>query len=644
MKTDISPFLDILRQHWGYDSFRGIQEDIILSISEGRDTLGLMPTGGGKSVCFQVPALAREGLCLVITPLISLMEDQVARLHSMGIKAETVHAGMMRDDVVRKLDNCILGNYKFLYLSPERLESELFQAKIPYLRRVVSLICVDEAHCVSQWGYDFRPAYLRIATLRRQLGSDVPILALTATATPRVVEDIQSQLAFRQPNVFSMSFERKNLAYVVRRTENKPDEMVHILKRVTAGSAIVYTQNRRLTSELAQLLRSYDITADNYHAGLTQTERDLRQTNWMKGRVRVMVATNAFGMGIDKPDVRLVIHYSMPDSLEAYFQEAGRAGRDGQTAYAVLLFNSHDSGLLRRRVSEQYPEPDYIRRTYENICYFYQIGLDEGRNQRHFFSMERFCQAFRQFPVQTDSALKLLDNAGYLEYCTDNEMKSQVKFALQKEDLYRLHEGNRDSELLMDALLRNYTGIFAHFALIDEMQLSHLTGIDQDRIYDLLKDLAERRIIDYIPHNNNPTIMLRIARVDTDRLYLPDSVYEDRRKDFASRIKGMLEYASADNHCRSRVLLQYFGEKTEKDCGQCDVCLEKKKKQATGTGKFEQVRQSILQLLADGQPHPLTQLNDLPWNRKTMDEVLHRMLDEEEVRIDNSDLRLTTPI
>ena len=352
-------YLDILREYWGYDSFRGIQEQIITSIGEGHDTLGLMPTGGGKSICFQVPTLAMKGLCLVITPLISLMKDQVAQLRLRGIKAETIHTGMVRDDVVRILDNCILGDYRFLYVSPERIGSDLFRTKLERMGNIC-MICVDEAHCISQWGYDFRPAYQQIAELRNLIPYPVPVLALTATATPKVVDDIQEKLWFKEKNVISMSFERKNLIYVVRQTENKTEEMLHILKSVPQGSAIVYTRSRRLTTELAQLLQSHGIMAESYHAGLTTAERDLRQINWTKDRCRVMVATNAFGMGIDKPDVRLVIHYNLPDSIEAYFQEAGRAGRDGNASYAVLLYNPKDNYTLSRRVSETYPEKEYI--------------------------------------------------------------------------------------------------------------------------------------------------------------------------------------------------------------------------------------------------------------------------------------------
>ena len=634
----MSKYLDILHEYWGYESFRGIQQDIIESIGQGRDTLGLMPTGGGKSLCFQVPTLAQEGLCLVITPLIALMKDQVRHLRQRGIKAEMIHAGMMHDDIVRVIDNCILGDYKFLYVSPERLESDLFRAKLPYMRNLC-MICVDEAHCVSQWGYDFRPSYLHIAQLRHLIPYPVPLLALTATATPRVVDDIQERLEFKEKNVCSMSFERKNLIYVVRETANKEEEIVHILKSVPQGSAIVYVRNRQLTSDLCKYIESEGISAENYHAGLTEAERDLRQTNWTKGRCRVMVATNAFGMGIDKDDVRLVIHYNMPDSIEAYFQEAGRAGRDGRTSYAVLLYNPHDKTTILSRVAQNYPEPEYIRRTYEHICYFYQIGIDEGAGKTHLFSIDKFCHVFHQFPVLTDSALRILHNAGYIEYRTDNDQKSQLQFIVSKEQLYRLHDGGEQMEKLMQTLLRTYTGIFARFVLIDEMHLSHLTGISPDLIYQMLKSLAQQRVIDYIPHNNQPTITFRLPRIDAERLNLSPMVYADRKRDYEQRIHHIIQYASSHDTCRSRMLLNYFGEQTDADCGQCDVCLAKKKKGVSNSQK-QNIHNLIINLLADHEWHALTELNTLNQNRDKLNATLREMIDEEEVELERSRIRL----
>ncbi len=598
-----------------------------------------MPTGGGKSICFQVPTLAAGGLCLVVTPLISLMNDQVGQLRQREIKAAAVHSGMRQDDIETTLENCIYGDYRFLYVSPERIATDVFRAKLRHMKNIC-MICVDEAHCVSQWGYDFRPSYLRIAELRHLIPYRVPLLALTATATPRVVDDIQDRLEFGARNVFSMSFERKNLSYVVRRTANKMDEMVHILRSVTEGSAIVYTRNRRLTSEIARMLESHGISADNYHAGLTDVERDLRQVNWTKGRCRVMVATNAFGMGIDKPDVRIVIHYNAPDSIEAYFQEAGRAGRDGRKAYAVLLYDPADIPLLTRRVADSFPSPDYVRDTYENVCYFLQIGIGEGECRTHLFSVDQFCRTFHQFGVPTESALRLLDNAGYVEYATERDMKSRVRIILEKEELYRLHEGSKDEELLLNALLRNYTGVFADYVYIEELLLAHVTGFDAGRVYDMLKSLSDQRVLDFIPHRNTPTLALRMGRVDKEQVHLPPSVYEERKRDYAARIQSMIAYMSSTEHCRSRMLLRYFGEDAADDCGQCDVCLSRRAG-ASGADDDGRIRAAVRALLGDGQFHAATELNTLCFNRDAMDRVLRRMVDEEEMEVKRSKIRLT---
>lgn len=563
----MTDYRKILKQYWGYDNFRGIQEDIIRSIGEGRDTLGLMPTGGGKSITFQVPALAQEGLCLVITPLIALMKDQVRNLRERGIKATAIYSGMTREEIVIALENCIFGNYKFLYVSPERLDTEIFQIKLRSMH--VSLITVDESHCISQWGYDFRPAYLKIADIR-QLLPGVPVIALTATATPEVVSDIQQRLQFRQENVFRMSFERKNLAYVVRHTEDKESELLHILQHVD-GSGIVYTRNRKKTKEISLFLNRNHITATFYHAGLNDETKDSRQKAWLKGEFRVMVATNAFGMGIDKPDVRVVIHADVPDSPEAYFQEAGRAGRDGMKAYAVLLFCARDKITLKQRVSDTFPEKSYIRKIYEDINFYYQMAMGDGRGCTFAFNIDEFCRNFKHFPVQTDSALKILTRAGYLEYTDEQDNVSRIMFTITKEELYRIREQSEYTEKLIRILLRSYTGLFTDYAYISEDNLSTRSGLSKQQIYETLLSLSRQHILHYIPAKKTPYIIYTRERQETERVYLSKEVYEDRKESYVQRINAMIEYAESENRCRSRMLLRYFGEKNEHNCGQCDV-------------------------------------------------------------------------
>lgn len=590
----MTDYRKILKQYWGYDNFRGIQEDIIRSIGEGRDTLGLMPTGGGKSITFQVPALAQEGLCLVITPLIALMKDQVRNLRERGIKATAIYSGMTREEIVIALENCIFGNYKFLYVSPERLDTEIFQIKLRSMH--VSLITVDESHCISQWGYDFRPAYLKIADIR-QLLPGVPVIALTATATPEVVNDIQQRLQFRQENVFRMSFERKNLAYVVRHTEDKESELLHILQRVD-GSGIVYTRNRKKTKEISLFLNRNHITATFYHAGLNDETKDSRQKAWLKGEFRVMVATNAFGMGIDKPDVRVVIHADVPDSPEAYFQEAGRAGRDGMKAYAVLLFCARDKITLKQRVSDTFPEKSYIRKIYEDINFYYQMAMGDGRGCIFAFNIDEFCRNFKHFPVQTDSALKILTRAGYLEYTDEQDNASRIMFTITKEELYRIREQSEDTEKLLRILLRSYTGLFTDYAYISEDNLSTRSGLSKQQIYETLLSLSRQHILHYIPAKKTPYIIYTRERQETERVYLSKEVYEDRKESYVQRINAMIEYAESENRCRSRMLLRYFGEKNEHNCGQCDVCLQQHQS-GLKSGEFEAISQQLQALLKE---------------------------------------------
>ena len=561
----------VLKQYWGYEDFRGVQAEIIRSICEGSDTLGLMPTGGGKSIAFQVPALLRDGICLVVTPLIALMRDQVQNLKQRGIRALAIHTGMRRQDIVVTLENAIFGGYKFLYLSPERLETELFRAKLSRMK--VSMLVVDESHCISQWGYDFRPSYLRIADIRRMLPG-VPVLALTATATPEVVSDIQQRLGFERENVFRMSFERKNLAYIVRKTDDKQGALLRILQRVE-GSAIVYVRNRRHAKEIAEWLQHQGISADYYHAGLENCQRDARQQRWIEGACRVIVSTNAFGMGIDKPDVRLVVHMDMPDAIESYFQEAGRAGRDGQRAYAVLLVDSGDKALLRRRIPETFPDKAYIKDVYEHLQYFFQMAMGDGLGCVRKFDLEQFCRTFKHFPVPVDSALRLLTQAGYIEYTDEEDTLSRLRFLLHRDELYKLQGLHEEMDKLIQVVLRLYTGLFSDYAFISEETIALHTGLSRDVVYEHLKQLAHQRIVSYIPAKRTPYIKYTRARMESSLIYLSPAIYEERRKRLEQRIDAMLEYALSDTVCRSRRLLQYFGEKNEHNCGLCDVCRSK---------------------------------------------------------------------
>lgn len=614
----------LLKQYWGYDSFRGIQEEIINSISENKDTLGLMPTGGGKSITFQVPALAKDGLCLVITPLIALMKDQVQNLRKRGIKALSIYSGMSRQDIITTLENCIFGNYKFLYISPERLDTEIFRTKLRKMK--VSMITVDESHCISQWGYDFRPAYLKIAEIRELL-PDAPVLALTATATPEVVKDIQARLHFRRENVFRMSFERSNLAYIVRKTDNKTGELLHILRSMP-GSAIVYVRNRRRTKEITELLNNEDITADFYHAGLDDATKDIRQHRWQSGGSRVMVATNAFGMGIDKPDVRIVIHMDLPDSIEAYFQEAGRAGRDGQKAYAVILYAKADKTTLHKRIPDTFPEKEYIKDVYEHLQYYYQMAMGDGLDCVREFNIEDFCRKFKYFPVPVDSALKILTQAGYLEYTGEQDNTSRLLFTIQRDELYRLREMGDDMDKLIQTVLRSYTGVFTDYTYINEDSLAIRTGLTRRQIYEQLVHLAKLRIVSYIPRKKTPYIIYTRERIEAQLIHISPEIYEERKARYETRINAMLEYVTNDTLCRSRMLLDYFGEKNEHNCGQCDTCIGLRKQTATCQPDREELYEKIHEILSGAPQTPAGLLEQLPIEKELLTEALHRLLDE----------------
>ncbi|MCD8474257.1 MAG: RecQ family ATP-dependent DNA helicase [Bacteroides graminisolvens] len=631
----MSLYHEILKRYWGYDAFRDLQEEIITSIGEGKDTLGLMPTGGGKSITFQVPALAKEGMCLVITPLIALMKDQVENLKSRDIKAIAIYSGMTRQEIIVALENCIFGNYKFLYISPERLDTEIFRVKLRSMN--ISMITVDESHCISQWGYDFRPAYLKIAEIRELL-PDIPVLALTATATPEVVKDIQQRLHFKKENVFRMSFERKNLAYIVRNTDNKTGEILHILNRMP-GSSIIYVRNRKRTKETTLFLQREGITADFYHAGLNNDVKDLRQKRWQSGECRVMVATNAFGMGIDKPDVRTVIHLDLPDSPEAYFQEAGRAGRDGEKAYAIILYANSDKAALKKRISDTFPEKDYIKQVYEQLNYYYQMAMGDGLGCMFDFNLEDFCRKYKHFPVPADSALKILTQAGYIEYTDEQDNASRLLFTTRREELYKLREMGEQADLLIQTILRSYTGVFTDYAYIHEDSLAMRTGLTRQQIYDLLIVLAKRRILDYIPHKKTPYIIYKRERVELRHLQISQTVYEERKERYESRIKAMLEYVTSETACRSRMLLHYFGEKNEHNCEQCDTCINRRKNNGVTDSSYNALRRQILEMLSVQQRTPADLARLIEADKEEIAAVIRFLLDKGEIQMEDGMLQ-----
>ena len=599
-RQTVTNIREILKKYWGYDDFRGIQREIIESIIHGHDTLGLMPTGGGKSITFQVPAIAMEGLCLVITPLIALMKDQVDSLRRHSLSAAYISSDMTHAEILAILENCVFGAIKFLYISPERLTSELFITKLKHTK--VCFVCVDEAHCISQWGYDFRPSYLQISKIR-QIKPDKPILALTATATPKVVEDIQQQLMFRQHNVLKMSFERKNLAYIVRHSEKKEEEMVRILRKVN-GSAIVYTRSRKGTKEVAAFLNEAGISATFFHAGLDPLDKNQRQNEWIENKVRVMVATNAFGMGIDKPDVRLVIHINCPDSIEAYFQEAGRAGRDGNKAYAVLLFNKNDKIMLRRRIKENFPDKAFIKQIYDELAFFFQLGIDSGYNHSFDFNLELFCVRFQHHPIHVRAALLILTKAGYIDYDEERESATRLMFCLERDELYRLYNNSKDEDRLIEYLLRKYGGLFSDYVPIDEQAIQHSLNIKKQYLHQILINLSRKHIIKYIPSKTTPVIRYTQRREDSAHIVIGKDIYEERLAQFKERINSVIRYCEENNLCRSRMLLDYFGEQNTHDCKVCDTCINRK----SNATDIDSIIQSLQEQLADHAPHSVEEL------------------------------------
>nr|WP_319401599.1 ATP-dependent DNA helicase RecQ [uncultured Carboxylicivirga sp.] len=585
-------FTHILKQYWGYTEFRPLQEDIIHSVASGKDTLGLMPTGGGKSLTFQVPGLAKEGVCLVITPLIALMKDQVENLRKRDIKAAAIHSGLTRDEINVTLENCIFGGTKFLYLSPERISTELFLEKLVHMQ--VSMLAIDEAHCISQWGYDFRPSYLKIAEIREHL-PDVPVLALTATATPEVVKDIQQKLHFREENVFEKSFKRDNLAYVVRYSEDKEDQLLKVLQKVP-GSAVVYVRNRKKTKEYAELLLKNGISASSFHAGMPQEVKDERQKRWTTGEIRVMVSTNAFGMGIDKPDVRVVVHMDAPDSLEAYFQEAGRAGRDEKKAYALLLWSDNDKARLKRSIPLTFPEKETILNVYNALGNFFQLAVGSGFGMVYDFDMGLFCSTYKMNVMVVYNSLKILQRAGYIEFTEELNLSAKVLFILRRDELYKFQVANEAYDNFIKLLLRSYTGLFTEYVSINEEVLAKRMKVTRQVIYDYLVTLSKLRVIKFIPQRKTPVISYTTSREDAKYIELRKEVYKDRKARYEDRVQSVIEYGSTNHICRSKLLLSYFGQKNVENCGQCDVCQQMKKTHLSVT-TFDEIEQAVKKVL-----------------------------------------------
>ncbi len=624
-------FGKILLRYWGYSRFRPLQLEIIGSIAGGKDTLGLMPTGGGKSITFQVYSLSVKGICLVITPLVALMKDQVENLNRRGIKALSIHSGMSAGEIKITLDNAAWGDYKFLYVSPERLNSGPFLERLEKMD--VNLITVDEAHCISQWGYDFRPSYLQIVKLREIL-PDVKFLALTATATPKVAEDIQEKLGFKEKNLLKMSFRRENLNYLVRNVEDKSGYLLSSLQKV-AGSGVVYVRSRKAAREISDELRKHKISADYYHAGLNSRVRSYKQDLWIAGKTRVIVATNAFGMGIDKANVRFVVHTDAPDSLEAYYQEAGRAGRDGKNSAAVLLFNNTDTTKLKKRVPTAFPEVETIKKIYGSLCNYLKIAEGHGKSQVFEFSLQGFAQAFRYQQAMVFNSLKILQREGYLEYTEEADSPSRVYFTVSRDDLYKFQVENAVLDVFIKLILRSYTGLFSGYVAIDEGLLAKRAGIDREKVYNYLKHLRKSKIIDYIPHSQSPFIFFNKERLKTERLKISKENYDLRKKDLQDRINAVINYATSTTKCRSQLLLGYFGETGSVRCGRCDVCKSVGTLELSNI-EFEDISRKIKRIIAEPCSYENLLLK-LSGDQEKMRQTVKWLIDNKKIvfRIDN---------
>lgn len=629
----------ILKRYWGYDSFRPLQLDAIKSIASGQDTLVLMPTGGGKSIIYQVPTLASTGVCIVITPLIALMKDQVDRLRKHRILAEAIHAGRSHREIDRILDNCIYGDVKFLYISPERIDSEMFRMRCA--RMDVALIAVDEAHCISQWGYDFRPSYLQIARLR-DLCPNTPILALTASATPKVAEDIMYRLRFDKPNIKRMSFARSNLSYVVRHTEDKREHLLRIVNNVS-GSGIVYVRTREKSETIAQFLQQNGITADFYHGGLGFLSRNLKQEQWINGQNRIMVATNAFGMGIDKADVRFVIHYDICDSLEAYYQEAGRAGRDGKPAYAVLLVSDDDPSRAGQRLRLEFPPLDTIRAVYEKLFNYLQVAIGEGKNRSFLFNIHDFASRMKLYLPTAVNALKILQQNGYLILTDETDNPPRIRFIVQRDDLYRMRVIRRELDHIITVLLRQYSGLFSDFIPIDEQEIAHLSGYQIEHVRELFKQLWQLHIIRYIPGNRSPILMLTEERLSEENVRIAPESYKLREEIAREHVDAIFRYANNQDECRSLVIQRYFGEQSTTPCGRCDLCLERRKNRTTApeTTNRNQIRTLLLERLKKADLGVKQLAENIPFPIDTILAEVSALIEEDKIIEDlNGKLRI----
>ena len=631
---DIEPYRQILTKYWGFTAFKPLQEQIILSVAEGRDTLGLMPTGGGKSITFQVPAMAHDGICLVVTPLIALMKEQVGRLNSMEIKSIAIFSGMTREEIDIALENCIYGDFKFLYVSPERIATPVFQSKVKRLN--LSLVAIDEAHCISQWGYDFRPSYLKIASLRDIIDDKVPFLALTASATLQVIEDIMARLEFREKNVMRTSFERKNISYLVRNVEDKPKYLLSTLNRVS-GSGIIYVRSRKKSKEIAEMLVGNGISADFYHAGLTPELRDKKQAAWSSGETRVIVSTNAFGMGIDKSDVRFVIHWDIPDCIESYFQETGRAGRDNKSSYAVLLFSGSDKSRLTDTIRHRFPPVEKIKDIYEALCNYLQVPIGSGKDSVYDFNMSDFVSKFRLPVTETYNSLLFLQKEGYLEFTEEINNPSRVHFIVGRDDLYKFQVANEAYDNFIKLLLRSYTGMFTEFVPINEESLSKKSALSHDTIYQFLVRLSNQNIIRYIPGKKTPLVIFTEERLDRKSLVISPDNYRLVKEKYVLRLNKMIEYAEMKNRCRSVFLLDYFGEESDR-CGVCDICRERNELDLSKY-EFDLILEEIKVLLTSENPDAEGLVKKIDYPEDKVIKVLRWLLDHNKI-IRGDDYRL----